>query len=61
VADRYEQVTLVPFISEEVMGVDSLVQDDGIHPNVAGHRRVAESVWTYLRPLLEKMHSQAPA
>jgi acyl-CoA thioesterase-1 len=61
VAERYEQVTLVPFISEEVMGVDSLVQDDGIHPNVAGHRRVAESVWTYLRPLLEEMRAQQPA
>ncbi|PQJ33276.1 hypothetical protein BSZ35_00475 [Salinibacter sp. 10B] len=61
VAKQYEQVTLVPFISEEVMGVDSLVQDDGIHPNVAGHRHVARSVWSYLRPLLEEMRSQAPA
>lgn len=61
VAERYERVTLVPFISEEVMGVDSLVQDDGIHPNVAGHRVVAQNVWTYLRPLLEELRAQAPA
>ncbi len=61
VAERYERVTFVPFISEEVMGVDSLVQDDGIHPNVAGHRRVAQSVWTRLRPLLKQLREQDPA
>lgn len=37
-------VTLVPFLLEGVAGVKELNQTDGIHPNAAGHRRVAETV-----------------
>jgi acyl-CoA thioesterase-1 len=44
---------LLPFLLEGVAAVDSLNQGDGIHPNAAGSRRLAETVWSALRPLLE--------
>jgi len=42
---------LVPFLLSGVAGVDSLNQDDGIHPTATGHRRLAENVW----PVLEEV------
>lgn len=45
---------LLPFLLEGVAAVDSLNQGDGIHPNAAGSRRLAETVWSALRPLLER-------
>jgi acyl-CoA thioesterase-1 len=44
---------LLPFLLEGVAAVDSLNQGDGIHPNEAGSRVLAETVWTALVPLLE--------
>ncbi|MEQ1747138.1 MAG: arylesterase [Saprospiraceae bacterium] len=44
--------TLVPFLLEGVGGDPNLNLPDGIHPNEAGHRIVAETVWKILRPLL---------
>jgi acyl-CoA thioesterase-1 len=44
--------TLLPFLLAGVAAVDSLNQGDGIHPNKAGSRRVAETVWGALFPLL---------
>jgi acyl-CoA thioesterase-1 len=35
-----------------VAGVEAMNQADGIHPNRAGARRVAENVWRVLGPLL---------
>ncbi len=43
---------LLPFLLEGVAGVPDLNQPDGLHPNAEGQRRVAESVWKALRPLL---------
>jgi acyl-CoA thioesterase-1 len=43
---------LVPFLLEGVGGVREMNQADAIHPNEAGHRRMAENVWTGLAPLL---------
>jgi acyl-CoA thioesterase-1 len=45
--------TFLPFLLEGVAAVDSLNQGDGIHPNEAGARRVAETVWVALLPLLQ--------
>ncbi len=45
---KANQAALVPFLLEGVGGVDSLNQEDGIHPTPAGHRIVAENVWRVL-------------
>ena len=45
---------LVPFLLAGVAGVDSLNQPDGMHPTVAGQRKVAETVWKTLAPVLQE-------
>lgn len=49
---RKNQATLIPFLLENVGGDPALNLPDGIHPNVEGQKIVAETVWTYLKPLL---------
>jgi acyl-CoA thioesterase-1 len=43
---------LVPFLLQDVGGIASLNQADGIHPTAAGQRKMAETVWKVLEPLL---------
>jgi acyl-CoA thioesterase I len=45
---------LIPFLLEGVGGNPELNQPDHIHPNVEGHKIVAENVWKVLKPVLEK-------
>lgn len=45
---------LMPFLLAGVAGVDTLNQPDGIHPNPAGARRVADNVWETLGPLVRE-------
>ena len=47
-------VPLIPFFLEGVAGIDELNQQDRIHPNAAGTRIVAATVYRHLKPLLEK-------
>ena len=49
---REHGATLLPFLLEGVAGVPRLNQNDGIHPNDAGERVVADNLWRVLRPLL---------
>jgi len=42
----------IPFILKDVGGIEALNQDDGIHPNVEGHKIVAETVWETLKPIV---------
>ena len=49
---RANDLPIVPALLEGVGGVDSLNQPDGIHPNPAGQRRLANNVWQVLFPLL---------
>jgi acyl-CoA thioesterase-1 len=42
---RANGAVLVPFLLAGVAGVDSLNQDDGIHPTPSGQRILAEHVW----------------
>jgi acyl-CoA thioesterase-1 len=49
---RRTSVAFLPFLLEGVAGDPTLNQPDGIHPNAAGQRIVADRVWTALRPLL---------
>lgn len=45
---------LIPFLLEGVGGVDSLNQRDGIHPNAAGEKIVAENAWSILKDICTK-------
>lgn len=45
---KANQAALIPFLLEGVAGVDSLNQDDGIHPTARGQRILAENVWRVL-------------
>jgi len=49
---REYRVPLLPFLLEGVAMRPGLNQDDGIHPNPEGARRVADNVWKILEPQL---------
>jgi acyl-CoA thioesterase-1 len=49
---RRTSAAFLPFLLEGVGGDPALNQADGIHPNAAGHRAVAERIWPSLQPLL---------
>ncbi len=49
---KANKLPLIPFLLQDVAGVDSLNQDDGIHPNNRGARLAARNVWRTLEPLL---------
>lgn len=51
---KEEQVPLLPFLLEGVALDPALNQADGIHPNAEGARRVAETVWKALAPMLKE-------
>jgi acyl-CoA thioesterase I len=70
-AERFQQVyrglasrndaALVPFFLEGVGGIPRLNQPDGVHPTAEGQRRIAETVWRVLEPVLrEKREREQP-
>jgi acyl-CoA thioesterase-1 len=51
------KLTLIPFRLESIGGAkgsEGLMQRDGLHPSVEGHRRLAPHVLKHLEPVLEK-------
>lgn len=46
-------MTLIPFLLEDVAGIVELNQDDGVHPTAEGQRLMAGHVWMALEPLLK--------
>jgi acyl-CoA thioesterase-1 len=48
------QVAFMPFLLDGVAADPRLNLLDGIHPNAAGHRVIAERVWPFLKPLLRR-------
>jgi acyl-CoA thioesterase-1 len=52
-AESY-RVPLVPFLLTGVVLNPELNLEDAIHPNAAGARRIAETVWRYLEPLVRQ-------
>ena len=59
-ARRYD-VPLVPFLLSGVALVPAMNGPDGIHPNAAGARRIADNVWPYLEPILRASRPTQPA
>jgi acyl-CoA thioesterase-1 len=59
-AARYD-VPLVPFILQGVALNPDLNGPDGIHPNAAGARRIADTVWPFLEPMVRTAAASAPA
>jgi acyl-CoA thioesterase-1 len=44
---------LIPFLLEGVAGLPEMNQGDGIHPTAAGAEKLAETVWSALRPIVK--------
>jgi acyl-CoA thioesterase I len=53
VANQYH-LPLVPFLLEKVALNPALMQPDGLHPATAGEPVVLETLWPYLKPMLDK-------
>jgi len=51
VARKYN-VALVPFLLQDVAGIDRLNQRDGIHPTAEGAEIVARNIWKVLKPVM---------
>lgn len=50
-ADLYH-VPLVPFFLLGIFGNNELDLNDTLHPNAAGHKVIADTIWPHLRPML---------
>jgi acyl-CoA thioesterase I len=48
---KKNNATLIPFLLQDVAGDEKLNQADGIHPNVEGHRIVADNVYKVISNL----------
>jgi acyl-CoA thioesterase-1 len=52
-AARY-QLPLVPFILLDVIGNPQMMQHDRAHPNAEGAKAIADKIWPFLLPLLQR-------
>ncbi len=52
---KRENLTLLPFLLNGVAGIPRFNQPDGIHPNLAGERIVADNVWRALEPVISQL------
>ena len=48
------QVPMVPFILKEIALNQALIQKDRLHPNEKAQPLIADKIWAYLEPMLEK-------
>ena len=46
---KKNNIAFIPFILDNVGGVETLNQSDGIHPNVEGNKIVVENIWRVLK------------
>jgi acyl-CoA thioesterase-1 len=52
---RKEGLPLLPFLLSGVAGIPRLNQPDGVHPNLAGERIVADNIWRALKPIVAQL------
>lgn len=57
---RRTGATLLPFLLDGVAGDPRLNQPDGVHPNEEGARRVADTMWRALAPLVASNTAPLP-
>jgi acyl-CoA thioesterase I len=50
---RQQGAILIPFLLDGVAGLPEMNQGDGIHPTAAGAEKVADTVWSALRPVVK--------
>jgi acyl-CoA thioesterase-1 len=55
---KTQGLTLMPFLLDRVAGKPELNQDDGVHPNAAGERIVADNVWRALKPIVVEIQRE---
>ena len=55
---RKNGLPVVPFLLAGVAGVSRLNQPDGVHPNAAGERIVADNVWRGLKPIVSELSTR---
>ncbi len=53
------RATLIPYLLAGVGGNPALTQWDTLHPNAAGQRVLAETVWRVLEPILKQLSPRA--
>lgn len=49
-----KNVKLIPFLLDDVAGIDTLNLPDGIHPNAQGQKIVCDNVWETLQTVLPR-------
>lgn len=49
---KENNLEFIPFILKDVGGIKELNQNDGIHPNIKGHKILANTVWETLKTLI---------
>lgn len=54
------QVILIPFLLHGVGGEPSLNQEDTIHPNEEGHRRITETTYPHILKAIKKTQENLP-
>jgi len=47
-------LSLIPFLLDNVAAQPHLLLQDGLHPNAEGQRIMLQTIWPYLQPLLKK-------
>jgi acyl-CoA thioesterase-1 len=53
-AEKYH-LTLVPFVMNGVLGNRDLISSDGVHPNAAGARTIANTIFDYVEPVARRL------
>lgn len=53
IAARHD-IAIVPFMLNKVALDERYMQADGLHPNVAGQPLLLDTIWPYLKPLLQR-------